>query len=346
MTLPDHILITITPGPDLRAFLDSRGYSSIFVLTDENTAHHCYSLIRHELPPHVHVSIPAGEIHKTMETCMQVWKAMTDARLDRRSVVVVLGGGMPGDLGGFCAATFKRGIDFVLVPTTLLAQADASIGGKLGIDFESYKNHIGVFRQPALTLISSVFLQTLPEAELRSGFAEIVKHALISDREWWEELSSRPWKTLSWQDEVKRSAAFKWSIVSEDPHEEGLRKILNAGHTIGHAIESWFLSAGKPVLHGEAVAAGLICEAFISKELNLLTESDFKLLKDYLLTVFGKLSWPEEESDTISRLCYQDKKNQGKKIRMALLHSVGRAVWDYSVEFESISRALNEYRAL
>lgn len=341
--LPEHICFSEKPGSDLHNFISKRQYKKTAVLTDENTAHLCYPLIEKYLPVHEHISIPAGETHKTLSTCTTVWKAMTNAQLDRKSVLIVIGGGMPGDLGGFCAATFKRGIDFVLVPTTLLAQADASIGGKTGIDFHSYKNHIGVFRQPALTLIAPVFLNTLPEAELRSGFAEIIKHALISDKDWWRSLISQSWKKLNWYVEVEKSARFKWKVVSEDPHEQGLRKILNAGHTVGHAIESWFLSSGKPILHGDAVAAGLICEAIIARNLNLLPEPACTEICNYLLKVFGKLSWPASATANICSLCLQDKKNEGKEILMALPEETGRAHWDYAVAPESIMQALNEY---
>ncbi len=341
--LPEHIRMSGNPGSDLNGFIGKRQYKKIAVLTDENTVRYCYPLIEKYLPGHEHISIPAGEAHKSLPTCITVWQAMTRAHMDRKSVLIVVGGGMPGDLGGFCAATFKRGIDFVLVPTTLLAQADASIGGKTGIDFDSYKNHIGVFRQPALTLIAPLFLNTLPENELRSGFAEIIKHALISDRHWWQHLTGQSWKELNWPEEVEKSVRFKWKVVSEDPHEQGLRKVLNAGHTVGHAIESWFLSSGRPVLHGEAVAAGLACEAIISRNMNLLPASACKEICDYLLKVFGKLHWPPSETSNICSLCLQDKKNEGKEILMALLEEPGHIRWDYAVAPENILQALNEY---
>ncbi len=346
MALPEYIRISDNPGADLRSFLDNRSYTTVALLTDQHTARHCYPLIAQRLPQHTHITIPAGEAHKTLDTCAAVWKQMTEAGIDRKSVLIVLGGGMPGDLGGFCAATYKRGIDFILVPTTLLAQADASIGGKLGIDFHSYKNHIGVFRQPALTLLSAVFLNTLPETELRSGFAEILKHALISDRDWWQTLIEKPWQDQNWQAEIERSARLKWSIVSEDPNEKGKRKILNAGHTLGHAIESWFLARKEPILHGEAVAAGLIAESFIARNAGLLSTDQSRQITDYLLQTFGKLQWNSTETPQIGFLCYQDKKNEGKKIRMALLKEIGQAVWDYETTPEHILNALEEYRQL
>ncbi len=346
MALPEHIRISESPGADLKDFLNKNAYSAVALLTDTHTALHCYPVIRHALPQHIHITIPAGEVHKTLDTCAEVWKHMTEARLDRRSALIVLGGGMPGDLGGFCAATFKRGIDFILVPTTLLAMADASIGGKLGIDFMLYKNQIGLFCQPALTLLSAVFLSTLPEAELRAGYAEILKHALISDPAWWDELTAKPWKQHNWQRQIEKSARLKWRVVSEDQHELGIRKILNAGHTLGHAIESWFLACNRPVLHGEAVAAGLAAESIIARDEGLLPQHLSRQIIRYITDVFGKLNWNSHDTAGIVQLCFQDKKNTGKKIRAALLKEIGQAVWDYEVSPECIAAALEEYRQL
>src|SRR5688572_16147002 len=178
--LPKNILLTQNPGPSLQNFIAERKYSGIAVLADEHTLAFCYPLLKDFLPAHSLIKIPSGEESKNLPTCSIIWQAMTDARLDRHAVLIMIGGGVLSDMGGFCAATYKRGIDFITVPTTLLAQADASVGGKLGIDFNHFKNHIGVFQQPALTLLHSNFLKTLPRAELRSGFAEVIKHALIS----------------------------------------------------------------------------------------------------------------------------------------------------------------------
>src|SRR5690349_11476342 len=180
--LPENILLTKNPGLDLQKFLAAKRYSNVMVLTDENTEVHCYPLVKDFLPSHSLIKIQSGEEAKNLQTCSVIWQAMTDEKLDRHSVLVIIGGGVLGDMGGFCAATYKRGIDFILIPTTLLAQADSSIGGKLGIDFNHFKNHIGAFREPSLNLIYSGFFKTLPQTELRSGFAEVIKHALISDQ--------------------------------------------------------------------------------------------------------------------------------------------------------------------
>lgn len=345
MMLPDHIRISAWPENDLRYFLDQKKYSRVSLLADENTITCCYPRLKEHLPPHTIIQIPAGESAKTIETCTLVWKALTEQQFDRHSALIILGGGVAGDLGGFCASTFKRGIDFILLPTTLLAQADASIGGKLGVDFGFYKNQIGVFREPTLNLISTVFLDTLPERELRSGYAEVVKHALISDAALWDMIRNKLWKTNDWSSLVSHSAALKWRVVQQDPLEKGIRKMLNAGHTIGHAIESWFLTKGQPILHGEAIAAGLICESRISFKKNMLTDDELINIKDYLLPVFDKLDLPPQAKE-VAELCYQDKKNKGNKVLMALLDGIGRARWDVEVSMDEMVDSLAYYCSL
>lgn len=342
--LPDHIKVTRNPGSELQSFLGSKNYSTVFLLTDENTHRHCYPIIQHELPYHHPITIKAGEEFKTIETCVEIWQRLTEAGADRHSVVIVLGGGVLGDMGGFCAATFKRGVDFILIPTTLLAQVDASIGGKLGIDFNFYKNQIGVFCEPALTIVSSVFLKTLPERELRSGFAEVVKHALISGKDHWIKLKGVSFSDQKWQDVIASSIAFKYSIIQQDPKEKGLRKILNAGHTIGHAIESFMLKHNHPVLHGEAVAAGLVCEAFISYSKRKLAESELREITEYLIPLFGKIAFEGVDEKEIAALCLQDKKNTGNSILAVLPEEIGNAVWDQKISESEIENALAFYR--
>jgi 3-dehydroquinate synthase len=243
--LPDHISVTQRPSHTLNTFLKSKNYSQVFIVTDENTRKACYPILEKELPAHHLIMIASGEAHKNIETCGQIWQNLTDHKADRHAAVVVLGGGVLGDMAGFCAATYKRGIDFILIPTTLLAQADASIGGKLGIDFNHYKNHIGVFQQPAFTILYTGFLKTLPARELLSGFAEVIKHALISDANLWNDLRTKSLANQDWEKLLRHSAEFKYSIIEQDPKEKGLRKILNAGHTIGHALETFLLETNQ-----------------------------------------------------------------------------------------------------
>lgn len=295
-------------------WLRQRAYSQIFILTDENTRHACLPVFLEKtgLTDAVKIAeIPAGEHFKTLATCQQIWQQMLDARLDRRALVVNLGGGVIGDMGGFCAATWKRGVDFIQVPTTLLAMTDAAIGGKLGIDFQGVKNTIGVFRNPAAVFVDPVFLKTLPERELRSGFAEVIKHAFIggqlsvpSNR---DQLSES-----SWLETLRASIAVKVRVVQEDPLENGLRAILNFGHTIGHALESYFLETDDPLTHGEAVAIGMICESQIGRLEKL--ETVIEVIKSHfphrpiLASAFPDL-W---------NLMQQDKKNAAGKVRMAV----------------------------
>lgn len=344
--LPEHILISAHSGRDLQGFLTQKQYSKLAVLMDENTMNACYPLIKEFLPTHTTILVKSGEESKTIETCSVIWEHMTNAFLDRHSALIVLGGGVLGDMGGFCAATYKRGIDFILVPTTLLAQADASIGGKLGIDFKSFKNHIGVFQEPALTLLHSGFLKTLPESELRSGFAEVIKHALISDKTLWDEIRTKDLAHQSWESLLKKSAEFKYSVIQKDPQEKDLRKILNAGHTIGHALESFFLVNGSKILHGEAIAAGLITEAYLGMKHQLLDEALLNQMATYILSIFGKLRVDEDHIPRIATLCLQDKKNKGNSVLCVLPNGIGSARWDVEISLREIEDGLSFYRLL
>ncbi|MBL7857918.1 MAG: 3-dehydroquinate synthase [Cyclobacteriaceae bacterium] len=344
--LPENILLTHHPTRDLQAFLQKKQYSKLAILMDENTVSHCYPVMENVLSSCIKIIVTSGEEQKNLSTCTAIWQAMTDHALDRHAALIVLGGGVLGDMGGFCAATYKRGIDFILIPTTLLAQADASIGGKLGIDFNHFKNHIGVFQQPQLTLLYSGFFKTLPLPELRSGFAEVIKHALISDRALWEVISAQSLSDQDWEALVLHSVSFKAQVTTEDPTEKGLRKILNAGHTLGHALESYLLSQNRKIMHGEAVAAGIICEAWIANSRNLLEAHDFQSITNYILNVFGRVSFNENEIQDIGALTLQDKKNKGSKILCVLQDGIGRARWNCEISLEEVNDALTSYLKL
>ena len=342
----DNILFSSLPANDLRSFIENKRYSKVAVLTDDNTLRHCYPIIKPALSAHGLITVKSGEENKNLNTCEYIWNALTDQHLDRHSVVVVIGGGVLGDMGGFCAATYKRGIDFILIPTTLLSQVDASIGGKLGIDFHNYKNHIGVFQLPALTMLYSGFLKTLPEAEIRSGFAEIIKHTLISDEAMWNVVRTKTLSDQTWDELVKHSVAFKARVTQEDPKEKGLRKILNAGHTIGHAIESHLLDSNRKIMHGEAIAAGMICENYVALKTNLLAENAHREIAKYILSVFGKVPILASDDNAIANLTLQDKKNKGDKIMCVLIRKPGEAGWDYEISTEQVKEALSYYRSL
>ncbi len=338
------ISIQSNPHNLITQFLAGKPYSTLGVLTDVNTEQFCYPIIKDSLPPHKLMVIAAGEENKNLDSCQVVWEKLTSFQFDRHSLLLILGGGVLGDLGGFCAATYKRGIDFVLLPTTLLAQVDASVGGKLGIDFQQFKNHIGVFCEPAATLICPAFLATLPERELRSGFAEVIKHCLISDKPAWGALRKKSLKEQDWNSVISHSVNFKKSVVEKDPKEKGLRKILNFGHTIGHAVESYFLQSGHRIFHGEAIAIGMITEAFIANRKNLLSKEDLTEIVDYLKQVYPAITLPASRK-SILEIVSQDKKNKGNKILMALTEGIGQAIWDVEVSLEEIDASLDYYQS-
>jgi 3-dehydroquinate synthase len=342
--MTDNIAFSSDPAGDLKNFIETKKYSRVVVLVDDHTALHCYPMVKNALPAHEPITIPSGEEYKNLTTCHEIWEKMTALQLDRHAVLVIMGGGVLGDMGGFCAATYKRGIDFILIPTTLLSQVDASIGGKLGIDFQHFKNHIGVFQTPVFTILHSGFLKTLPESEKRSGFAEVIKHALIADAPVWDiirkhSLSDQPWDML-----LEHSVNVKLKVVRTDPYEKGLRKTLNAGHTIGHAVETYLLQANRKILHGEAVAVGLICEAWLAKERGMLRQEDLDTITTFILGIFGKVKLQKEEDEEIARLTAQDKKNKENKILCVLLNGVGNAKWDCEIRPDDVKRALSFYR--
>lgn len=343
--MTDNIQFSTDPAADLKAFLDKKKYSKFAVLTDQNTAAFCYPLLKPVIPEHEYIEIPSGEERKNLATCDLIWSGMTARELDRHSVLIIIGGGVLGDMGGFCAATYKRGIDFILIPTTLLSQVDASIGGKLGIDFQHFKNHIGVFQTPALTLLHSGFLKTLPEAEKRSGFAEVIKHSLIADAKVWNQIRMQAMGDQRWETLLRHSVEVKLNVVKSDPFEKGLRKTLNAGHTIGHAVETYLLPSDRKILHGEAVAVGLLCEAFLAREKGMLKEDEFQGIRDYIIKTFGKVLLRESDDEAIARLTSQDKKNKENRILCVLLDGIGNAKWDCEISSDDVKRALTFYRS-
>lgn len=341
ISLPPNIIFSHNLQTDVDNVLSKKTYSKIIVLTDSNTSKHCYPRLSF-LPAHEQIEIEPGEENKNLATCSLIWSKLTSFNADRKSLLIVLGGGVAGDMGGFCAATYKRGIEFVLIPTTLLSQVDASVGGKLGIDFEGYKNHIGVFLEPAATIIHTPFLSTLPKSELRSGFAEIIKHCLLSDKQMWNVIRSQSLEDQDWENLTRHSVQFKAGVVRIDPRESGLRKVLNFGHTVGHALESYFLKTPTRLLHGEAIAIGMIAESWIANKKGLITVDELSEIKKFILKIFGKVELPKELSSVIS-LTTQDKKNVSGKTQMALPKSIGNNIWDISVTVDDIKGGLGFY---
>jgi 3-dehydroquinate synthase len=338
--------VKIAPiSESLATFFAQNEYSHIAILVDEFTNKYCLPIIQDLLPSNfTKVLIKSGEHHKNLATCEQVWDRMTKANMDRHSLLVNLGGGVIGDLGGFCASTYKRGIDFIQIPTTLLAQVDASVGGKLGIDFHGLKNHIGVFQLPKAVLIDPIFIDTLSIQQKKSGFAEIIKHCLIRDEKEWSAIRQQSFEELDLSKLIAHSVAIKEAVVLEDPKEAGLRKILNFGHTLGHAIETYLLDKGKrKILHGEAIAIGMIVEAFISHQRDLISLQELEEIESYLFENYGRVKLHPEEISKIIALTAQDKKNKGKEIRFSLLTGIGDCGYDIPVSASEMKKAIQYY---
>tara|TARA_B100001758_G_scaffold246641_1_gene262240 strand:+ start:1579 stop:2568 length:990 start_codon:yes stop_codon:yes gene_type:complete len=301
--------------------LNVTAYSKVAILVDENTQRDCLSKLP-RIENSIIIKIPVGEEIKNISTCNFIWGKLTEYEFDRYSVVINLGGGVIGDMGGFCASTYKRGIDFINIPTTLLAMADSSIGGKLAVDFNNIKNQIGLFANPKSVIIDPDFLHTLPENEMISGFAEIVKHALILDKNLWQNIHKNHFKTLDWGEIIGISIELKNKIILNDPNEMGERKKLNFGHTFGHAIESYYLEKNTPILHGEAIFMGIILEA----ELSILSNSEKNEIKNYILSNFALPYTPPKLE--LLKFLKNDKKNKNQKINFSLLNGIGNCTID------------------
>ena len=342
MTL-GNIEITDNLPESLGRFFSAHAFSKVAVLEDENTASHCYTLIADHLPAHSFVGIKSGESEKTLKTCEQIWAHLTELEFDRKALLINLGGGVIGDMGGFCAATYKRGISFLNLPTTLLAQVDASVGGKLGIDFNGLKNHIGLFQDPERVIIWPEFLQTLQPRELKSGYAEVLKHSLIADASYWKKLQSKPFSGQPWKEHIEHSVKIKAEIVAADPTEQGLRKILNFGHTIGHAIETSLLGTRGHLLHGEAIAIGMISEAYLSVKKCGLSPQEYNEVKNCLVGLYSPAPLAGETIEKTLKLVMQDKKNEKATIHGSLLSAIGKAVYDVKLSVDEIKESLIAY---
>jgi 3-dehydroquinate synthase len=319
----------------------------VALLTDQNTRKHCFPVFQTLIGGDegiVHITIPAGEASKNIESLERIWDALTSSGAGRDALLICLGGGMITDIGGFAASTYKRGIDLVHVPTSLLGMVDAAIGGKTGIDFQFFKNHLGTFYQPEQVLIFSQFLLTLPERQIKSGFAEVVKYALING----QAIPSMPKLTESaaWKEIISFSACLKLQIVQQDPTEKGLRKVLNFGHTIGHALEAHALETGADLLHGEAVAAGMLSEVWLSVRINGLDEGILQKYSEAYFTLFEKPLLSQSEINALVARMRHDKKNSGSQILFVLLDQQGKAMWDVPVDESLIIESLNFLNAL
>ena len=313
--------------------------SKIFILTDENVAPFWLPETEYWLGCEnaVEIVIKPGEKHKTLQTVQRIWKTLMRHHADRNALLVNLGGGVITDLGGFAASTYKRGIKFINIPTTLLGMIDAAIGGKTGIDFGGGKNQIGTFAEAMAVISDPVYLETLDTREIRSGLAEMLKYGFIADPELLHADAE------NYVPYIKRCGEIKREIVEKDPTEKGLRKILNFGHTLGHAIESHCLTTDYPLLHGEAVALGMVAALWISLKQCDLDASVLKNFETQLPMLLSEcpIRLSEADIEPITDYLAFDKKNCGDQPRFVLLEAVGKPVWDVDVEAGWVVEALS-----
>jgi 3-dehydroquinate synthase len=341
----DGIPVELNPleSSSLRNLLSSyRNYNKV-IMVDENTHDACLEQLLNTFPELENAEImllPAGEENKTMEVVYQVWSALLEYRIQRNDLILNLGGGLVTDLGGFVAATYKRGIDFIHIPTSLLAMVDAALGSKTGIDVNEVKNAVGTFTSPKAIFIDLAFLETLPAQEIFNGFAEMLKHALILDRDYWNKLKTlRNDAELTTLENILRSIQLKKEVVESDPHEFGRRKLLNFGHTFGHGLESYFLSR-KPIDHGHAVALGMIAEAYVSFKRKVLFSEAYQEIEQVLIAIFPMPPIPEEAFEEVMNHMKNDKKNARDRINFVLLKSPGRAEINAELSEKEIGEAL------
>ncbi|WP_299252274.1 3-dehydroquinate synthase [uncultured Aquimarina sp.] len=336
----------------LNAYLEKANHSKIFILVDSNTYQNCYAHFMSNIEAEYEIEvleIEPGEINKNIDTCTTIWSVLAEYGADRKSLLINLGGGVVTDLGGFIACTYKRGIRYINVPTSLLAMVDASVGGKTGVDLGNLKNMVGVISESEMVLVDTEFLGTLPVNQMCSGFAEMLKHGLIQDRAYWEKMSDLSKLTTDDLDQlIYDSVVIKNKIVFEDPTEQNIRKYLNFGHTLGHAIESFYLThPEKPeLLHGEAIAIGMILEGFISAAQLSLKEEELIIISQVILATFPKVDIDPKDYPAIMELLVHDKKNEKGNIYFVLLNTIGEAKYNCIVSDDLIIDAFEYYASL
>lgn len=334
--------------PALNEYIKEGDFSNIYVLVDTNTHNNCLPYLLSNLVTNVTIEIieiDSGEINKTIDTCSGVWNALSELGADRKSLMINLGGGVVTDLGGFVACTFKRGIKYINVPTTLLSMVDASVGGKTGVDLGSLKNQVGVISSGDLVLIDTEFLKTLPKNQLDSGVAEMLKHGLITGDVYWNKMVNYLSNGENLDSLIHGSVIIKSEVVEKDPNENGLRKTLNYGHTLGHAIESYFLENPKKeeLLHGEAIGVGMILATYISYKQLGFPEVKLHQIKDTFLNLFAKVKFEESDYEQIIDLLKYDKKNEHGNINFVLLNNIGDTKINCKVDNSMILKAFKYY---
>jgi 3-dehydroquinate synthase len=340
---PASVIVSENSFADLITCLDQLVLQQrkLFVLTDENTHANCLTLLNNTWSKQEVteiIVIKNDEQNKSIESCNIIWAALLNNKADRKSVLLNLGGGFITDLGGFAASVFKRGIAFINIPTTLLAMTDAAIGGKTGLNTGGYKNQIGTFALPLMTYCYLPFLNTLPERQLRSGAAEMIKHGLIADKDYFFALKNE--KMFNRKNEIEKSIAIKSAIAIHDIYENGERQLLNFGHTIGHALESYSYQTTKPLLHGEAVAAGMLCESYLSHIKCGLTEKELVEITACIKSVFNFNSLTIQTKNLVPYFL-ADKKNENNEIRFTLLQSIGKGITRQAICEKEINASID-----
>lgn len=350
-TFHESVVVTTKVDEVLAGILKEYPDDKVFLVTEETVEKRCIPLIEmtQGFQNLKKVVIPAGEANKKLESVALIWQFLSENHADRKSLVVNLGGGMLTDMGSFAASTFKRGTDFVNIPTTLLAQVDASVGGKTGFNFNGYKNEIGIINQPRDVLIDPRFLKSIDKLNFVSGYAEMIKHGLIDDVAHLKEVREFDLDRLDYNllaGIIARSVAIKDKFVHEDPNERGIRKALNFGHTVGHAFESCAMSQGSPILHGHAVAYGMIAELYLSYKMCGFSLADLDALAEWLIAVYGKFEIDESDFEILYQLMTHDKKNEGNRINFTLIPAVGEVAINQNTDKETIFAALKYYQNL
>ncbi|MBX2982087.1 MAG: 3-dehydroquinate synthase [Flavobacteriales bacterium] len=325
--------------------------AKLFILGDENTMDQCLPELLAKvtrLRDAKTMLVRSGEHSKDIEICRALWIHLAENMADRQAILLNLGGGVITDLGGFVAATYKRGIRFINIPTTVMGMVDASIGGKTSIDLNGIKNLVGVFADPVATYIHPPFLRTLGKREVLNGVAEMVKHGLVRDAEHWNQVRRAPLHDLeALAPLIMHSATIKAEVVMEDPREQNIRKLLNYGHTIGHGLEAFALeSTQRSLLHGEAIAIGMVCATWLSWRTGLLDRDRMNAVEEHLMGLYPSFSLQAADHHRIIELMRNDKKNVGDGFRFTLLTGIGSARVDVPINAAQVAEALEHYRLL
>src|SRR5690554_2096671 len=345
------IIYSNSPQTELDEWINNYQKGKVFLATEENVDQLLLPVFGNYIDNQgIHkIILPSGESNKSLESVVKIWEFLSQNGADRKSLLINIGGGMLTDLAGFAASTFKRGIDFINVPTTLLSQVDASVGGKTGINFNGLKNEIGAFENPVAVIINTEFLKTIDRKNFLSGFAEMIKHGLIKNIDHLDELKSFDLENINYKSLlqiIQNSVNVKEYFVINDPTEKNIRKGLNFGHTTGHAFESLAMEQNRPVLHGYAVAWGMITELYLSVKNCGFAETDCGELTQWLLNIYGKFEIGENDFERLFELMTHDKKNESGRINFTLLAEPGKMKINQNCDKDSIFEALNYYKNL